>query len=264
MNTYNGVYYGETKNSKMEGNGILFLTKGTNCKIEGTWENGYIEHGTITYSDNKIYKGEIKELLPNGQGELVDSDGTYTGMFVNGKKEGKGLMQYSGVTDKNNLVKTYDGNWKNDLYNGEGSLVYKNGDIYEGTFVDGKKDGNGEYTYFNDKDILRYEGQWENDLKNGKGKFIFNDMTIFEGNWINDEYENYGKMIYSNGEVYVGKLLNFIPNGNGKKLYPDHSKFEGTFDKGKREGVGTFYYPNGGYYQGTWTDDKYNSTCLIF
>lgn len=264
MFTYNGVYYGETKNSKIEGNGILLIKKGNNCKIEGVWENGYIENGTITYSNNTIYKGEIKELLPNGKGELISSVGTYQGMFVDGTKEGTGFMEYSDATDNNNLIKSYDGSWENDLYNGEGTLVYKNGDIYEGSFVNGKKDGKGTITYSNDKNILKYEGEWKNDLKNGIGRLYFKDMNIFEGQWINDKEEKNGTIIYCNGDIYKGKLLNFIPNGKGEKIYSDHSKFVGTFDKGKREGEGNFFYPNGSYYQGTWTNDKYNSRCLIF
>jgi hypothetical protein len=45
---------------------------------------------------------------------------------------------------------------------------YLNGDIYEGVWKEGKKEGYGVQKYLNG-DV--YEGEWKNDLRHGKGKF---------------------------------------------------------------------------------------------
>lgn len=38
------------------------------------------------------------------------------------------------------------GRWENDERNGQGTYVYKNGDIYEGEWKDNKRHGSGVYT----------------------------------------------------------------------------------------------------------------------
>ena len=48
----------------------------------------------------------------------------------------------------------YEGNWKNNLKEGNGKMIYKNGDIYE--------------------------GNWEKD-NFIKGKIIYNNKEIYEG-----------------------------------------------------------------------------------
>ena len=41
----------------------------------------------------------------------------------------------------------YDGEWKNDMENGQGVLFMANGDVYRGSWKDGKKHGDGEYHF---------------------------------------------------------------------------------------------------------------------
>jgi hypothetical protein len=44
--------------------------------------------------------------------------------------------------------------------NGKGKMIYTNGDIYEGGFIDGMPNGKGKYTF--SKDGV-YEGEWKDD-----------------------------------------------------------------------------------------------------
>ena len=50
-------------------------------------------------------------------------------------------------------------------------MVYKNNKIYEGDWVNDKRDGNGKMIYANGDS---YEGDWLNDKRDGKGKYICN------------------------------------------------------------------------------------------
>lgn len=43
--------------------------------------------------------------------------------------------------------RVYEGEWLNDLRNGQGSEKYTNGDTYVGQFQDGKAHGKGIYTW---------------------------------------------------------------------------------------------------------------------
>ena len=54
---------------------------------------------------------------------------------------------------------------------------------YEGMWAYDKKEGNGKIVYSNG-DV--YEGAWKNDMKHGKGKFITYN-TSYNGSWVNDK-----------------------------------------------------------------------------
>ena len=80
----------------------------------------------------------------------------------------------------------YIGQFKDNLRNGKGILYYKNGNIlYEGEFVNGKREGQGKYF---DEFGTYYDGQWKNNLKNGQGKICLpNGIIIYEGNFMNNK-----------------------------------------------------------------------------
>ena len=65
-------------------------------------------------------------------------------------------------------------------------MYYDNGNImYEGDFINGKKEGNGKLI---DENGNYYIGQFKNDLRNGRGKmFLSNGIIIYIGIFINDK-----------------------------------------------------------------------------
>jgi hypothetical protein len=64
----------------------------------------------------------------------------------------------------------YDGEEISGVPNGNGLMLYANGDFYRGEWVNGRKEGQGLQIYheFN----LQYEGEWQNNKQNGNGKLI--------------------------------------------------------------------------------------------
>ena len=61
----------------------------------------------------------------------------------------------------------YEGEWLDNLPCGIGKMI--DGDVYEGGWVLGKRDGDGVCVYACGD---RYEGQWKNNVPHGKG-FVF-------------------------------------------------------------------------------------------
>jgi hypothetical protein len=61
-------------------------------------------------------------------------------MFKNSRKRNKKNF----IKTDGEIEKIYEKNFKNDLYENDGKLIYPNGDIYEGDFKNGKVEGRGK------------------------------------------------------------------------------------------------------------------------
>ena len=89
--------------------------------------------------------------------------------------------------------------------------IYYNGKlIFEGEYLNGKRNGKGKE--YNDNGKLIFEGEYLNGKRNGKGK----------------EYDNNGKLIFE-GEYLNGK------NGKGKEYEKMENKYEGEIKWKKNE-----------------------------
>ena len=60
------------------------------------------------------------------------------------------------------LTMTNTSDWLNDKFDGSGSYIFKNGERYEGTSVNGVKCSKGGYLFVNGN---KYQGDWTNDRK---------------------------------------------------------------------------------------------------
>ena len=164
------------------------------------------------------------------------------------------LINYKILSGKY-IIKETKENWK--IYN-----AYDETLLFEGNYISGY---GREYI----KNKLIYEGGYLNGKRNGKGKEydIFGKNVIIEGEYLNGkrwnvmQYDEYGDIIseikegkgffktcyipYQNSK-YEGEYLNGQKNGKGKEYY--HSgelKFEGEYLIGLRHGKGKEYYKNG-------------------
>lgn len=77
----------------------------------------------------------------------------------------------------NALNETYDGEFKDGLMHGQGSYTSKNGIKYVGTFIRGKKEGNGILETPHGK----LSGHFANDVINGQGSYAWKDGRVYEG-----------------------------------------------------------------------------------
>lgn len=76
-------------------------------------------------------------------------------------------------------------------------MVHHNGDVYEGDWVDGLKEGRGYYTWENG-DV--YEGEFKNGVREGFGEFKWANGESYKGLWKEDNmakgevFDNFGQL----------------------------------------------------------------------
>ncbi|MDR1329428.1 MAG: hypothetical protein LBK23_07500 [Oscillospiraceae bacterium] len=203
--------------------------------------------------------------------------GKYTGTVLNGKPEGYGVYEYT-TDDDDDLVRTYTGDWKNGLRNGQGKLVYSDGEWYEGEWVDDKSHGQGKYVH---SDGSWYEGEWANneangrgrthyadgseyvgefadDAHHGQGKYVNSDGSWYDGEWADNKFNGQGTFHRADGAEYVGELADGVFHGRGKLVGSDGSWYDGEWVDGMITGLGTFHLPDVGEYVGAFTDGVFN------
>ncbi|XP_050577445.1 MORN repeat-containing protein 3-like isoform X2 [Bombus affinis] len=153
----------------------------------------------------------------------------------------------------------YIGEWKNDVKEGIGKEVDRDGWMYNGSWLNGKKHGCGILSKISKEDhtIHRYYiGQWVAGKKQGFGHNWFEDGSYYEGDFCRNKRHGYGRMWHCNGDYYEGAWKDDFYHGMGLLVKENGNKYEGQFIKGKKEGYGTFYHIITGQEQrGFWTND---------
>jgi hypothetical protein len=215
-----------------------------------------------------IYEGELSaSRLPDGQGRLFSSDMVKEGTWLGGKLNGKcrivtengevfigmfkdnlkeGFGEFLGATD-------YKGNWKNDLPDGRGCEVWKNGSKYEGEYLKGLRTGKGIFIW---PDGSRYEGQFKNNKIEGIGSYWTPDGKNYKGEWKNNMMHGRGKFRWSDGKTYEGEYYKNEKQGKGILTLANGKKYEGQWMKGKQHGKGTLVH-KGNEKVGEWKEGKF-------
>jgi hypothetical protein len=83
--------------------------------------------------------------------------------------------------------------------NGNGTLTYSSGNVYTGSFVNSKKEGNGDFSW--KASGATYSGEWKNDKMDGKGTYIGQDKKKYVGSFKDGKMNGNGVMYSSNGSV---------------------------------------------------------------
>ena len=168
-------------------------------------------------------------------------------------KSSKQLNLFESEDDKNK-AKTinienegrYIGEIKNGLRHGKGKMIYNNGNIYEGNWLNDLFDGKGNYLH--KKYGQNISGDWEN------GYLIRGQIIFFKG--VMGEEKYIGEVLYS----FFGYP---VPHGMGAYFYMNGDKYVGEFVDYKKEGKGTFTWANGDSYCGFWQDDEYHGNGIL-
>ena len=103
--------------------------------------------------------------------------------------------------------------------NGEGLVQgrvrcrWPSGEVYEGDWKDGKRNGNGTYTF---ADGGVFVGEYKDSKKNGKGTFTYADGAVFVGEYKDGKRNGKGTFTYPNGAVEVGFYEQDEDKGRGR------------------------------------------------
>ena len=157
--------------------------------------------GTITYSDGIKYVGEFKDRNPNGQGTEIsaDEEKIYVGNWKEGVKHGFGKQIESWNMIESNSEETKTefriGEWKDGEFF-KGTAIY-DGTTYVGEFKEDVFHGQGTYIW---SDGNKYVGEWKNGKHHGQGTHTFPDGVKLVGEFREDapwnitEYDKNGNI----------------------------------------------------------------------
>tara|TARA_A100001011_G_scaffold304793_1_gene319217 strand:- start:1280 stop:3124 length:1845 start_codon:yes stop_codon:yes gene_type:complete len=225
----NGIKYeGEWKNDLYHGKGKQFFPEGTDVDLvsaEGDYVEGYRHgYGRLNYLGGCFYVGEIEYDWEEGQGQIdCTLDETQEWLTYNGAWAGAYENGFGKVLFKNG--NRYEGEFLDSVIHGKGKFFYKNGEIYEGNFKAAKKTGFGKMTY---EDGSEYSGEWLENLRNGQGEMMFSNGDIYKGEWLEDWEHGRGILTYHTGEKYAGLFQNGIKL-EGKTSLPEFTTNEKYF-----------------------------------
>lgn len=166
------------------------------------------------------------------------------------------------------------------VLNGNKKYTYSDGAVYNGEFVDGKRDGKGTLTY---SDGSVYSGEWKKNKISGDGKYTFADGSTLKGKFKSNQFLN-GQYKYSNkigtftvylkdtkaikeikvklknGDTYQGTLSKGTFNGKCTIVYKDGDTYSGNVVDNLKSGKGKYTWSTGEHYSGQWSEDKMDGT----
>ena len=103
----------------------------------------------------------------------------------------------------------YSGEVSDDIPNGQGTIIWPDGDQYVGGFVDGMFDGQGTYTHGEGDSYGNiYVGEFKEDMMHGQGVFTFNDGDEYAGEFADDKFNGHGTYTKADGSTYTGTWAN--------------------------------------------------------
>lgn len=145
-------------------------------------------------------------------------------------------------------------------FDGKGVATHENGDVYDGVFLGGKRNGHGVYTFAANKD--KFDGGYNDNKRVGLGKYVYSSKT---GNPEIDDAED----APARGGVYHGNYDGFR-SGKGVFKYVNGDTYSGDWKNGKKHGQGSYRYASDGsslvgkWEDGTFVDGKWVLATGVF
>lgn len=143
-------FTGEIKDGIISGYGeVIYVESGD--KYEGYFEeNTKSGLGVYSYNNGNHYEGEFKNGLFNGNGVFTYKNGSqYQGEFYNGKIYGEGSLYLNEGASTIIYTAVWDGE---SGFPQQASILFPNGDLYEGDLENGFPSHNGKWTTLNERE----------------------------------------------------------------------------------------------------------------
>ncbi|XP_051635445.1 radial spoke head 10 homolog B-like isoform X2 [Manacus candei] len=152
------------------------------------------------------------------------------------------------------IVKSYEGEQVNGLYEGEGFACFEGGGTYKGMFSEGFMHGQGTYTW---ADGVKYEGTFAKNVQMFNGRYTWND-GVYEGSIKGGIRHGFGFFRSRTRPIsYLGEWCNGKRHGNGIIYFDEEhaSWYSGEWVNNVREGWGMRRYKSGNTYEGQWKNN---------
>ena len=140
-------------------------------------------------------------------------------------------------------------------YSGTGKITWANGNVFEGTLINGKRNGVGQSVWANGQ---RYNGDWLDDLQTGKASVQFPDGNQYEGGVVDGRSHGQGRMLYASGDSYSGQFNAGVKEGRGIYIWKSGQQFDGEWKNQTPAGMGRMEFASGAIYEGQFSDGKPN------
>lgn len=138
------------------------------------------------------------------------------------------------------LVVVFKNKHKLSIRHGNGKIIYNNGDVYNGEWVNNLKSGYGIYQFSNGN---VYEGKFSSDFPNGEGKIVYeryeiNGIKSYKGSFRDGKYNGIGVIEYEDGSFlesvfHYGKII----DSRMSKLMKDDKIYYGKIDISMKENI---------------------------
>jgi len=213
----------------------------------------YYAHPTATLRNLKnqsTYQGQVVRGIPEGWGTIYGSNGeVIEGLFKDGQPHSH-LRYYF------NDGSHYEGQFKNEKFEGEGTLYKPDGSkVYSKSWVSGKASGAQEE--YDVRGRLVFRGA-KDSLNNPTGNcYIASGSFTVEGDFRDGKPA--GAMIkrYEDGREYRGQLnRDFVEEGNAEITFVDGRRYKGPFVKGVPHGQGILVTDSGKEVKQTWNNGR--------
>lgn len=145
-------------------------------------------------------------------------------------------------------------------FHGKGKFTSTQGVVYEGDWVDGRREGQGIETGL---DGERYEGSWSGNREHGQGKRVWPNGDTYDGQWAGGRMQGMGTFTAASGERYTGGFAANLRHGKGVLVTASGERHEGTWKEGKRNGQFRITLKDGSVATGQWVDDRAPATATV-
>lgn len=210
------------------------------------------EHRRHTFKTGATYDGQWIGNTRSGFGVQRWADGaSFEGQWKEDRANGGGVFQHSNLD-------VYVGEWRNNVAHGCGTYWHQGPHTgghssprttYEGDFRDDLQDGNGVEIW---AEGSRFEGQFSRGKKHGYGVYVWPDGSCYSGRWHANQIDGPGEYVGKDGRLFVGEWQGSVMHGFGRSTWPDGRRYEGQYGADQKEGFGVFSWLDGRRYEGYW------------
>ncbi|KAH8095343.1 hypothetical protein JL720_2638 [Aureococcus anophagefferens] len=161
---------------------------------------------------------------------------------------------------------------------GKARVRYPNGDVFDGWFARGLRDGLGVFeealtsaltghtfdgdwkrglrhgsgTFTSGDGAFSYCGQWRLGRRCGEGTATLRGKVSYAGRWRDDAFHGDGALVDHARNAYRGEFEDGLKHGVGEQTYADGAVYKGEWFRGERHGVGHLVKRDGETFAGSW------------